>query len=468
MGPPFDGTGSPGQVPRAGGGGCGSSDPPGSNLGLAPGRSECDRSGGSRGAGFPIARTMTGNAASDTQEGMNWRLGVGVFLAWIVGMSVVSGGGQMMAVAESLKTFGGGEYGGIVVALSALRQRGAGIATTATCLGLVASLHRGKGPSWLSWLLFALVPATPVAAAIMIATALAAGSGMYAIPFDRLQQHIVSMANASDVLAGMVLAVVYAVVLRIVAPVLLGWVGRHEWTFWPRLGGAWLVANLVRAPMLLGIAWFFPGENSEPQIPSQPDPVALADLAAPLSSNDRDLSCGCFDPDVASRHPSEPYTLARCRDEEGFTIQVVTCSVAQRRELTRLDLGGAKLQSSASIRWVPESTHVIAVWGAGSGVGLAKLHDVDGKELLDVYAAGVDLSLDNRFLASIARYEAEHRGQPGARPDAPPHLAIYDLRDASTVHERNDCEALRLEWKAKVVAVRCEGRSQPLMLALPE
>ena len=403
--------------------------------------------------------------------GVNWCLGVGVFLAWLVGMSALAGILQTVAFASGLEKFGGGEYLGIVVALSALREQGPGIAVTAACFAFVAGLHRRSGLAWYPWLLFAAVPATPVSALIIIAAALAFGSGLYSLPVAELRHHMATKIDIFDLTAGLEMALQYAIVLWLTLPPLLRWTARRRWTLWQQLGGAWVVANLARVPIFLAITLLCPAEGEDTQEAIPAGPALSTGLVSPPASVDPEpeghASCGCFDPERAHGHPTEPYALAKCRDEEGYIVSAATCSLTERRELGRMDFRGAKLQLSATIRWVPDSTNVIVAWGAGSGIGLAELYDLQGKELLDVYAAGVDVSEDGRFLAVIATYDEEHRGQPGASPDAPPHLAIYDLRNASRVHERTDCDVLHLHWEGKQLAVECEGKAKPLTLALP-
>ncbi len=48
--------------------------------------------------------------SADIEEGVNWRLGIGVFFAWLVGMSALAGILQTVAFASGLEKFGGGEY----------------------------------------------------------------------------------------------------------------------------------------------------------------------------------------------------------------------------------------------------------------------------------------------------------------------------------------------------------------------
>lgn len=215
---------------------------------------------------------MTRSVPEKRPNGVNLRLGVGVFAAWLVGMSVVSGTALAIQLGNALGEFGAVNMVGAIASIRVLRERAASIAATAVCLGYIAALHGRPGLPWQRWSLAAAVPGTALSAFVAIPVAVAVLVTAYAASLEATLANIEAYVEVDDVLVGLGLAAVFSLILVVAAPVLVRLA--PDWSLGRRLALAWLVVNLAKAAVLITL-WIVSPATSEPALPGAPGGVEL-------------------------------------------------------------------------------------------------------------------------------------------------------------------------------------------------
>jgi hypothetical protein len=141
-----------------------------------------------------------------------------VFVAWLVGASLVKGAALALQTGYALAAFGAeGRVAGLL-AVSALRVGAAQVAASAGSVALVWATRRPLGAERPLWPMYALVPlAAPVAAGVMIAVGVGVTSFRYGAPLRASWQSIREIATPGDGVFGLTLAGALAIVLGALA-----------------------------------------------------------------------------------------------------------------------------------------------------------------------------------------------------------------------------------------------------------
>jgi hypothetical protein len=100
------------------------------------------------------------------------------------------------------------------------------------------------------------------------------------------------------------------------------------------------------------------------------------------------------------------------------------------------------------VRWTA-GNHILLTWSAGSDAITGVLYGTDGKTLLEVSGAGMELSPSMRYLATYPTLFA-----------APPTIEVYDLSLGRQVAQRSASEGTfwvvdELGWKGTQLVARC-------------
>lgn len=168
-----------------------------------------------------------------------------MFVAWLVGASLVKGAALALQTGHALAAFGAeGRVAGLL-AVSALRVGAAQVTASACSVALVWATRRPLGAQRPLWPIYALVPlAAPVAAGVIIAVGVGVTSFEYSAPPRASWQVMREIATPGDAVFGLALAGALAIVLGALAA-LLG----------PRLSAlrAGLFARIVVALLATGL-----------------------------------------------------------------------------------------------------------------------------------------------------------------------------------------------------------------------
>jgi hypothetical protein len=155
---------------------------------------------------------------------IEWRRGAQVLAGWVLGWSLSLGVVEGMRAGYALRVFGAEPWIAWVVALGALRLRGAGVAASAVAVAIVTTCHRRAAaltplPRTRSlWPVFAALPlVTPIAACLLTASGVATASLVFDIPVSTSWEGIRAHLIPADLLAGMGIACLLALVLAVAA-----------------------------------------------------------------------------------------------------------------------------------------------------------------------------------------------------------------------------------------------------------
>jgi hypothetical protein len=168
-----------------------------------------------------------------------------VFVAWLLGASLVKGAALALQTGYALAAFNAEQRVAGLLAVSALSVGAPQVAASACSVALAWATRRPLGTQRPLWPVYALVPlAAPVAAGVMIAMGVGVTSLQYGAPLRASWQSIREIATPGDGVFGLALAGALAIVLGALAA-LLG----------PRLSAlrAGLFARIVVALLATGL-----------------------------------------------------------------------------------------------------------------------------------------------------------------------------------------------------------------------
>lgn len=144
-----------------------------------------------------------------------------VFVAWLVGASLVRGAALALQTGHALAAFGAEGHLAGLLAVSALRTGATQVAASACSVAIAWATHRRLGAQRPLWQTCALVPlAAPVAASVMIVVGVGVTAFGYGAPPRTSWQSIRTVVTPGDALFGLALAGVVAIVLGALAVLL--------------------------------------------------------------------------------------------------------------------------------------------------------------------------------------------------------------------------------------------------------
>jgi hypothetical protein len=189
---------------------------------------------------------------------------VGLFGAATLGLSLATGVLEAWRGARALAVFGAESWTVPLVALGALRLRGAGVVTSAAALALVVLAHSrraaGRPVVWPRWPTFLLLPlSAPVASSLMAAAAMATVSLGYELPLEATWPAIGRFVTLGDLALGAGLAGVLGVALAAAVAGLGGPLATGRWGLGTKLvlalGLVQLVIELLNATLGSAAPW---------------------------------------------------------------------------------------------------------------------------------------------------------------------------------------------------------------------